>query len=145
MELTLPATAASVPQVRRAVAELARECGGGPRVVADVALAVTEACAAVVVAAGDGERPAAALHVSAGCAGETFEVVVRGAGPSTPGAGAPEAEPAVGMALMAAVAASVELDERDAATLLTLTFDLGGGERAPDGPHETRLSPPRDG
>lgn len=44
-----PATAESVPLARRAVAECAEELGGGDSVTEAIALAVTEACANVVV------------------------------------------------------------------------------------------------
>ncbi len=48
VRLTLPAIVESVPTARRAVVEAARAAGASERALADVALAVSEACTNVV-------------------------------------------------------------------------------------------------
>lgn len=123
MRLTLPATPESVPGVRHALTRLARELGASERVVADVALAVSEACTNVVLHAyREQERPGT-LSVEADRHGDSLEVVVSDEGS---GLRAREDSPGLGMglALMAAVASGLQLDHDGAATRLHLTFDL---------------------
>ncbi|MHA6623731.1 ATP-binding protein [Pseudonocardia sp. DLS-67] len=124
MHLTLPASAASVPEARRAVVALTQRLGASPATVADVALAVSEACTNVVVHAyREHERPGV-LHVEAAERDGVLEVVVADEGgglrarEDSPGLG-------MGMALMAAVASSLQLDHDGAATRVRLTFELG--------------------
>ena len=127
MHLTLPAAAASVPEARRAVVELTERLGASPATVADVALAVSEACTNVVMHAyREHERPGV-LHVEASAREGVLEVVVSDEGgglrarEDSPGLG-------MGMALMAAVASSLQLDHDGAATRVHLTFELGLGD-----------------
>ncbi|MDW5593220.1 ATP-binding protein [Conexibacter stalactiti] len=123
MRLTLPANAASVPQVRHAVVELGRAAGGSERMLADVALAVSEACSNVVVHAYREHAEPGTLAVEAELHGATLEVIVSDEGSGvlpredSPGLG-------MGLALMAAVASSLQFDHDGAATRVHLTFDL---------------------
>lgn len=136
MRLTLPAVAASVPEVRHALSALARELGAPERVVADVALAVSEACTNVVLHAYRELEVPGRLTVDAVPHGELLEVLVSDEGSGlkarddSPGLG-------MGMALMAAVATGLQLDHDGAATRLHLTFDLraergGDANEVPD-------------
>ncbi|ADB52897.1 ATP-binding protein [Conexibacter woesei] len=123
MRLTLPAVAASVPEARHALSALARELGASERVVADVALAVSEACTNVVLHAYRELEEPGTLTVDAAPHGALLEVLVSDEGSGlrarddSPGLG-------MGMALMAAVATGLQLDHDGAATRLHLTFDL---------------------
>lgn len=123
MRLTLPAIAASVPQVRHAVVELGRTAGGPERVLADVALAVSEACSNVVVHAYREHAEPGTLAIECELHGGTLEVVVSDEGSGvlpredSPGLG-------MGLALMAAVATSLQFDHDGAATRVHLTFEL---------------------
>lgn len=123
MHLTLPAAAASVPEARHAVVELARQLGARPSTVADVALAVSEACTNVVLHAYREHDEPGVLHVDAEARDGMLEVVVADEGgglrprEDSPGLG-------MGMALMAAVASGLQLDHDGAATRVHLTFDL---------------------
>jgi serine/threonine-protein kinase RsbW len=127
VRLTLPAAAGSVPRARRAVADLAQRLGAGERIVADVALAVSEACTNVVMHAYREHDEPGVLHVSADQRDGMLEVVVSDEGggltarEDSPGLG-------MGMALMAAVASGLQLDHDGAATRVHLTFDLGLAE-----------------
>jgi anti-sigma regulatory factor (Ser/Thr protein kinase) len=132
VRLTLPAVAASVPAARRAVVALAREAGASERALADVALAVSEACTNVVLHAYRDHAEPGTLSVEAEPHAGMLEVVVSDEGSGvhprddSPGLG-------LGMALMAAVATGVQLDHDGAATRVRLTFDLDADE-APGGP-----------
>lgn len=133
MRLTLPAVAASVPEVRHALTALTRELGAPEGVVADVALAVSEACTNVVMHAYRelGGEPGT-LTVDAGPHGGVLEVLVSDEGS---GLRAREDSPGLGMgmALMAAVATGLQIDHDGAATRVHLTFDL---RAEPDVAHE---------
>nr|WP_246345678.1 ATP-binding protein [Conexibacter arvalis] len=130
--MTLPAAADSVPRARRAVVELARRLGAREGTVADVALAVSEACTNVVLHAYRGHDEPGVLHVEADGRDGMLEVVVSDEGgglqprEDSPGLG-------MGMALMAAVASGLQLDHDGAATRVHLSFDLGVAASA-DGP-----------
>lgn len=123
MRLTLPAAAASVPEARHAVLGLAREGGASERVLADVALAVSEACTNVVLHAYRDQAVPGTLSLDAELHDGRLEVVVSDEGggvlprDDSPGLG-------MGMALMAAVATGVQLDHDGAATRVRLTFEL---------------------
>lgn len=130
--MTLPATAASVPQARHAVVELGRAAGASDRVLADVALAVSEACSNVVVHAYRGQEAPGTLAVSADMHGTALEVVVSDEGSGvqprddSPGLG-------MGLALMAAVATGLQFDHDGAATRVHLTFELAPPSAPDDG------------
>lgn len=123
MRLTLPAAAASVPEARHAVLGVARAGGASERVLADVALAVSEACTNVVLHAYRDHEVPGTLSLEAELHEGRLEVVVSDEGSGvtprddSPGLG-------MGMALMAAVATGFQLDHDGAATRLRLTFDL---------------------
>lgn len=128
MRLTLPAQAASVPQARHALVALAREAGASERVVADVALAVSEACTNVVMHAYREAAEPGSLRVCAEISDSgLLEIVVTDEGSGldgrddSPGLG-------MGMALMAAVTTGLELDHDGSATRVRLSFCLGGDE-----------------
>jgi serine/threonine-protein kinase RsbW len=149
VRMTLPAQADSVPRVRHAVVALAREAGAGERVVADVALAVSEACTNVVMHAYREAGEPGAMRVCAEVGdGGLLEVVVADEGPGldgrpdSPGLG-------MGMALMAAVTTGLELDHDGQSTRVRLTFCLGGAEPgtsqdppSTDGPADDSASSP---
>jgi anti-sigma regulatory factor (Ser/Thr protein kinase) len=132
VRLTLPATAASVPQARHAVVELGREAGASERVLADVALAVSEACSNVVLHAYREHDEPGALAVEATVNGSSLEVVVADEGggvhprEDSPGLG-------MGLALMAAVATALQFDHDGAATRVHLTFELALPSAPDDG------------
>ncbi|MDO8213660.1 ATP-binding protein [Conexibacter sp. CPCC 206217] len=123
MRLTLPATAESVPVARHEVARLVRASGASERALADVALAVSEACTNVVLHAYRDHDVPGTLSLDATLHDGELEVVVSDEGSGvhprddSPGLG-------MGMALMAAVATGVQLDHDGAATRVRLTFDL---------------------
>jgi anti-sigma regulatory factor (Ser/Thr protein kinase) len=111
--------------------ELAEAAGASERALADVRLAVSEACTNVVLHAYREADEPGSLGVSATLSDDgLLEVVVADEGMGltprhdSPGMG-------LGMALMAAVATSVELDEEAVATRVRLTFALGAGAAAP--------------
>lgn len=123
MNLTLPAVAASVPEARRQVVALAERVGASSAIVADVALAVSEACTNVVLHAYREHEAPGLLHLEAHERDGMLEVVVADEGgglhprDDSPGLG-------MGMALMAAVASGLQLDHDGAATRVHLSFEL---------------------
>lgn len=123
MNLSLPAVAASVPEARREVVALAERIGASSAIVADVALAVSEACTNVVLHAYREHEAPGVLHVEATERDGMLEVVVADEGggmhprDDSPGLG-------MGMALMAAVASGLQLDHDGAATRVHLSFEL---------------------
>ena len=123
MHLSFPAVAASVPEARRQVVQLAERIGASPATVADVALAVSEACTNVVLHAYREHEAPGVLHVDAHERDGMLEVVVADEGgglrprEDSPGLG-------MGMALMAAVASGLQLDHDGAATRVHLSFEL---------------------
>jgi serine/threonine-protein kinase RsbW len=122
-ELELAAEADNVPLVRHALRGLLEASGISDERTADIALAVTEACANAVIHAyhdGVGNLEVAAELVPTG----RLVVVVRdhGAGMAprvdSPGLG-------VGLPVMAAIAEALEIDTPDGTgTLVRMTFDL---------------------
>lgn len=123
LRLVLPAVPDSVPRARADVLALARELGASEPVLANVALAVSEACTNVVLHAYRDRADAGTLTVTAQRDGTLLEIVVTDAGGSlepradSPGLG-------MGLALMAAVATSLQLDHDGTATRVHLTFEL---------------------
>src|SRR5947208_1730709 len=87
----LPAVPESVAPLRRAARELVERCGADERVVADVTLAVSEACTNVVVHAYRGRPGTLALSAEARNGHVRFVVADRGDGlcprPDSPGMG----------------------------------------------------------
>ncbi len=121
-ELELAAEADNVPLVRHALRGLLEASGFSDERIADIALAVTEACAnAVLHAYADGAgvfEVAASLSVTGGVV-----VTVRDHGTGmaprvdSPGLG-------VGLPVMAAIADALEIDTPGNGTLVRMTFDL---------------------
>jgi anti-sigma regulatory factor (Ser/Thr protein kinase) len=121
-ELTLPARAENVAVVRHAFGGLGDALDVPDHALADVKLAVTEACTNVVVHAyPGGEGP---MAVSAGMHGGALTVVVADEGrgilprPDSPGLG-------LGLPLIATLASSLELGTNDRdQTEVRMTFEL---------------------
>jgi serine/threonine-protein kinase RsbW len=122
-ELELAAEADNVPLVRHALRGLLEASGISDERTADIALAVTEACANAVLHAypdGTGTFEVAAELAPAG----RLVVIVRDHGSGmaprvdSPGLG-------VGLPVMAAIAEALEIDTPDGSgTLVRMTFDL---------------------
>jgi anti-sigma regulatory factor (Ser/Thr protein kinase) len=121
-ELTLPARAENVAVVRHAFGGLGDALDVPDHALADVKLAVTEACTNVVVHAyPDGDGP---MAVSAGLYDGALTVVVADEGrgilprPDSPGLG-------LGLPLIATLASSLELGTNDRdETEVRMTFEL---------------------
>jgi serine/threonine-protein kinase RsbW len=130
-ELTLPARAENVAVVRHAFGGLGDALDVPDHALADVKLAVTEACTNVVVHAyADGDGP---MSVTAGLADGALTVVVSDEGrgilprPDSPGLG-------LGLPLIATLASSLELGTNDNdQTEVRMVFELDGVP-AVDGP-----------
>jgi serine/threonine-protein kinase RsbW len=126
-ELTLPARAENVAVVRHAFGGLGDALDVPDHALADVKLAVTEACTNVVVHAyPDGPGP---MAVSAGVNGDALTVVVADEGrgilprPDSPGLG-------LGLPLIATLATSLELgtnDRDETEVRMTFALDRPGG------------------
>jgi anti-sigma regulatory factor (Ser/Thr protein kinase) len=122
LELTLPARAENVAVVRHAVGGLADVLEVADQTLADIKLAVTEACTNVVVHAyPDGEGP---MGLSATVDKRLLRIVVRDRGrgivprPDSPGLG-------LGLPLIATLAQSLELGTgQGEETEVRMTFDL---------------------
>jgi anti-sigma regulatory factor (Ser/Thr protein kinase) len=124
VEIEIAAAAPGVPLVRHALRGLLSGLDVDDEVIADIALAVTEACTnAVVHAYRDGRGT---INVTASHTGGVLTVTVRdhGGGMSprvdTPGLG-------VGLPVIAAIAQSVEIGSpQDGGTEVRMRFALGG-------------------
>lgn len=134
LDLVLPAERQDVARARWAVAEHARQAGMEPAPVADVALAVSEACANVVVHAARDRALDVELRVRACVEDEWLVVVVAddgvGMAPRTdsPGMG-------LGLPLMAQLSASLEFDVAPGGgTEVRMAFCLREGAQASDVP-----------
>ena len=121
VERPLLASADAVPLARRAVADLARRCGATADVVDDVRLAVTEACANVVLHAYVDPGP---IEVRAQAADGLLSVQVRdwGRGMRTQSG---RAGLGLGLRLIATVCSSLEACDAVPGTELRMTFRLG--------------------
>ncbi len=118
----LLASPEAVPLVRRAVAELAGRCGADPTVLDDVKLAVTEACANVVLHAYEDRGP---IQVRAQARERTLLVHVRDWGRGLQ----QESERrglGLGLRLIASVCTSLETRDARPGTELRMAFDLDG-------------------
>jgi anti-sigma regulatory factor (Ser/Thr protein kinase) len=121
--LTLPARAENVAVVRHAFGGLGDALDIEDQVLADVKLAVTEACTNVVVHAyPDGDGP---MEISAGVRDDRLSVAVRDEGrgmlprPDSPGLG-------LGLPLIATLAETLELGRSpDDRTEVRMTFKIG--------------------
>jgi anti-sigma regulatory factor (Ser/Thr protein kinase) len=122
VRLTMPARAEGVGVVRQALAGMADALAFDAAVVADMKMAVTEACTNVVVHAyPDGDGP---MSVRAGLADGALTVVVSDEGrgilprPDSPGLG-------LGLPLIATLASSLELGTSDRdETEVRMVFEL---------------------
>ena len=123
LELKLPARAENVAVVRHAFGGFAEVLTVDEQTLADIKLAVTEACTNVVMHAYEADAPGA-LEVEASFDDERLTVVIRDSGrgivprPDSPGLG-------LGLPLIATLAESLELgtDETDN-TEVRMTFRL---------------------
>ncbi|HEY2632040.1 MAG TPA: ATP-binding protein [Solirubrobacteraceae bacterium] len=128
MELTLPARAENIAIVRHALGGLGEAFGVPESKLSDIRLAVTEACANVVVHAYP-EDMEGAMEVHANIDGPEMTVMVRDWGhgirprSDSPGLG-------LGLSLMAALAERVQLGHgTEEHTEVRMTFGLDGVER----------------
>lgn len=123
LELKLPARAENVAVVRHAFGGLAEALAVDEQTLADIKLAVTEACTNVVIHAYEPDEDGA-LEVDASIRERRLKVVIRDRGrgivprPDSPGLG-------LGLPLIATLAESLELgkDEQDN-TEVRMTFTL---------------------
>lgn len=137
MELSLSARAENIALVRHAFGALGETLAIDDQLLFDLRLAVTEACANVVVHAYAGQPPGP-LDVLATLLDDELTVVVRDEGsgiephPDSPGLG-------LGLPLIASLAESVQLgrDEQER-TEVRMTFSLSGA------PHHDGQPPSRD-
>lgn len=123
-ELSLPARAENVAVARHAMGGIADTLDVSDQVLADIKLAVTEACTNCVVHAyPDSEG---AMAVSALIRGRTLDVVVADEGRGiTPRADSPGL--GLGLPLIATLAESLELGNGpDGGSEVRMTFDLNG-------------------
>lgn len=123
LELKLPARAENVAIVRHALGGLAEALDVGEQPLADIKLAVTEACTNVVVHAYDADD-VGALEVAAFVDGRMLTVAVRDDGdgivprPDSPGLG-------LGLPLIATLAESLELgSDASDQTEVRMTFRM---------------------
>jgi serine/threonine-protein kinase RsbW len=122
-ELELAAEADNVPLVRHALRGLLEASGSSDERTADIALAVTEACANAVLHAYPAGAGSLVVTAELAPAGRLI-VIVRDHGSGmaprvdSPGLG-------VGLPVMAAIAEALEIDTPDGSgTLVKMTFDL---------------------
>jgi serine/threonine-protein kinase RsbW len=129
--VTVPAEAGRLRELRRSVADFARASGAGPDVVANVVLAVHEACANVVRHAyGEEGGP---LHLKGGCQSGLLQFVVSDNG--TPVA-EPDARPGAGLGLRLVRAVSDDFDIEgpgEDGTRVRMTFRLQPSSTGPIG------------
>ena len=128
LELKLPARAENVAVVRHAFGGFAEALSVDQQTLADIKLAITEACTNVVIHAYDDDENGS-LEVDASIDARRLTVVIRDQGrgivprPDSPGLG-------LGLPLIATLAESLELGKDDAdRTEVRMTFALDeGGE-----------------
>lgn len=122
MNLTLPAEPASVPAFRRRASQFAAQQGVGEDVVADVALAVSEAVTNAVKYANAGAK--GVVELSAGTSDGWLEVKVRDHGEgfgkgSSDGLG-------LGLAIIARLCADLKIVQEGDGTEVRMRFPLPG-------------------
>ncbi len=124
LQRTLPAVPRSVPELRRAVAEFARNAGASHELVEQIRLAISEAVTNVVIHAYVGAQAPGAVHVAARVEDGDLNIVVaddgRGMVPrlDSPGLG-------LGLVLIANAAENLDVHDGDSAgTQLRMTFTL---------------------
>lgn len=130
LELKLPARAENVAVVRHAFGGFAEALSVDEQTLADIKLAITEACTNVVIHAYDDDENGS-LEVDASIDGRQLTVVIRDSGrgivprPDSPGLG-------LGLPLIATLAESLELG-RDGAdrTEVRMTFRLDEDDLGP--------------
>ncbi len=120
LALKLPARPENVAVIRHAFGGLADVLGIDEQALADIKLAITEACTNVVIHAYDDEGP---LEVEALIEDRVLTIVIRDRGrgmvprPDSPGLG-------LGLPLIATLADSLELDGAADVTEVRMTFHL---------------------
>jgi anti-sigma regulatory factor (Ser/Thr protein kinase) len=131
LELKLPARAENVAVVRHAFGGFAEALSVDEQTLADIKLAITEACTNVVIHAYD-EGEDGALEVDASIDDRRLTVVIRDRGrgivprPDSPGLG-------LGLPLIATLAESLELGKNeDDRTEVRMTFSLDDGDGGGD-------------
>jgi serine/threonine-protein kinase RsbW len=138
MELALPARAENIALIRHAFGALGEVTTIDEQLLSDVRLAVTEACANVVVHA-YADRPPGPLEVLATLRDDELTVVVRDEGPGiTPHPGSPGL--GLGLPLIASLAESVQLGrDQHERTEVRMGFSLSGEPHGrPDEDHRAR-------
>jgi len=121
LRLSLPARSENLSRIRRAVSEFAESLGVDEEVIADVRLAVNEACSNVVRHAYDDEGE---VQVEARPVGEQFVVVVHDTGRGLaqasrdPGSG-------LGLRVASALTETLEVRGRGPGTEVRLAFPIG--------------------
>jgi serine/threonine-protein kinase RsbW len=129
LELKLPARAENVAVVRHAFGGFAEALSVDEQTLADIKLAITEACTNVVIHAYEDEEDGS-LEVDASIDDRRLTVVIRDEGrgivprPDSPGLG-------LGLPLIATLAESLELGKDDddrTEVRMTFALDEGGGD-----------------
>jgi anti-sigma regulatory factor (Ser/Thr protein kinase) len=121
MKLVLPAEPASVPELRHRISRFAKEHGLGSELVADVALAVSEAVTnAVKYAAASGEE--SVVELSASRADDWLEVTVRDHGEAF-GRGSGDGL-GLGLAIIARLAGDLRIVQEGDGTEVRMRFPL---------------------
>jgi serine/threonine-protein kinase RsbW len=121
LKLSLPAESENLARIRHALSDFAASLGLDESVIADLRLAVNEACSNVVRHAYDGEG---AMKVEARPDGDHLVVVVHDSGrglaraSEDPGTG-------LGLRVASAVSKSMEVRQRGTGTEVRLAFSLG--------------------
>lgn len=127
VDLTLPAHADSLTIVRQVLAGIGDALGWQDAFLSDVKLAVTEACANVVMHAygsGGGE-----IDVQSSIADGKLVTRIRDLGVGIAPTLGRESPSGIGMALMVSIATSVEIrSDRALGTTIQLSFDLPASE-----------------
>jgi serine/threonine-protein kinase RsbW len=122
LKLSLPARSENLRTVRHAVSEFAASLGVAEDTLADLRLAVNEACSNVVRHAYDGEE--GEMEVEARPIGGCLLVTVQDQGR---GLGGPSADPGsgLGMQVASAVSGSFALQQNAPGTEVRLVFPIG--------------------
>jgi anti-sigma regulatory factor (Ser/Thr protein kinase) len=123
LKLSLPARSEHLGTVRHALADFAASLGADDDLIANLRLAVNEACTNVVRHAYDGEL-AGALEVEAQPVGDQLVVVVQDTGRGLANA-SPDPGAGLGLRVASALSQSVEVRGRADGTEVKLAFPLG--------------------